>query len=664
MDLSGLNDAQRAAVTAPPGPHLVIAGAGTGKTRTLVHRVAWLIDQGAAPRSIVLLTFTRRAATEMLDRAAALVGPKARAVRGGTFHSFGHSLLRRHAPLLGWSEQFTILDRGDAETLVGQLRAELDLGGGKRRFPRARTLLGLYSKAENTGVPLADLLERDLPQYAQLIEPIERLRAHYAARKKDRDLFDYDDLLTKLAQLLREHPAARQAIVDRCHHVLVDEYQDTNRIQGFIAAMLSRGHGDLMVVGDEAQSIYAFRGATVQNILGFPRLFPKARQTRLEHNYRSVQLVLDLANGVLQTATEVFDKRLVSERDGERPLRLRCTDEDEQADHVVRSVLQAREEGVELSQMAVLFRSSHHANALELALTDAGIPTVRYGGMRFTEAAHIKDVVAVLRVLLNPLDELGWLRLLPWHDRVGPKTAARLVAHIVGPGEGRLRPEALQRVRAKAALLELDARLEGLRGQPPGVQLAEVVDWYSATHLPQLHPDDHPKRARDLESLLGLGDRYDTLEELLGVLALDPPAAAHANPDDTEDEQLVLSTVHSAKGLEWRHVTIIGLLDGSFPSGYALDDPAAMEEERRLFYVAVTRAQERLTLVCPDYGRRSQRFIAGPGCALLDDIPDVDGLVENQRHRPAVVEGEEGSAGGSRTVLEDEVAALADFFGL
>ncbi len=627
MDLSGLNDAQRAAVTAPPGPHLVIAGAGTGKTRTLVHRVAWLIDQGAPPAGIVLLTFTRRAATEMLDRAAALVGPKARAVRGGTFHSFGHALLRRHAPLLGWSPRFTILDRGDAETLVGQLRAEAGLGARGRRFARARTLLGIFSKRANTGAALDALLARDHPQYADDAPEIAALEAAYAARKKARDLFDYDDLLVQLAALLKAHPAARQEIADGCQHVLVDEYQDTNRLQGFIAAMLSRAHGDLMVVGDEAQSIYAFRGATVENILHFPRLFPDARQTRLERNYRSGAPVLDLANAVLKSARDGFDKTLVSDIPGEVPAWVRCRDETEQATHVVQAVLQAREEGTELSDMAVLFRSSHHANELELALAAAGVPTVRYGGLRFTEAAHIKDVVAVLRLLANPLDELGWLRVLPWFDRVGPATANRITAAILADGGGRILPGFLSRVKARPALLALDALLAELRPQSPAAQVESVVSWYGEDWLPRRHPDDHQKRARDLEALLSIADRHDTLDELLGTLALEPPAAAEAQPDSPEDEQLVLSTVHSAKGLEWRQVTVIGLSDGAFPSGYALDDDDALEEERRLLYVAITRARERLTLCSPETTSATRRFIAGPGCSLLEALPGFPALV-------------------------------------
>ncbi len=661
MDLSGLNEAQRVAVTAPPGPHLVIAGAGTGKTRTLVHRLAWLLDQGADPRGIVLLTFTRRAAQEMLARAAALVGPRAKAVRGGTFHGFAHTILRRHAPVLGWSQRFTILDRSDAEALVGMVRAERAPPTNRRRFPRSRTLLKLFSKRANTGRTLESLLLSDYPQYEDDLDGITAVGEAYAQRKKDRDLFDYDDLLVQLANVMKHHPAARQEIASRCAHVLVDEYQDTNRVQGFIAAMLASAHNDLMVVGDEAQSIYAFRGASVQNILGFPRLCPDARTTRLELNYRSTQPILDVANGVLVSAREGFDKRLhTTTPGGALPQRVRCRDEEEQAAWVVQQVLDAREEGFRLDDLAVLYRSGNHANQLELQLAAANIPYVRHGGLSFAEAAHVKDVLALLRTIVNPRDELSWFRVLVWFDRVGERTAERLIQQIVGDGAGRLRAEALQRVSARADLLALDGMLEDLRQQGATAQVATVVEWYRTTWLSRLY-DNPQERTGDLDTLLVLADHHDDLEGLLAEVSLDAPTKASARANDKEDEGLVLTTIHGAKGLEWRQVFVLSLLDGAFPSGYALDDGAAIEEERRLLYVAVTRASERLCLLQPTTTSSRRSFVAGPGCVLLDDIEGLDVLVESVSAATARPAGGLGPSGGA--VVDDAtVDRLAAFF--
>ncbi|HMV69215.1 MAG TPA: ATP-dependent helicase, partial [Myxococcota bacterium] len=600
MDLSTLNDAQREAVTSPGGAHLVIAGAGTGKTRTLVHRVAWLLEQGEAPDDVALLTFTRRAAAEMLHRVADLVGPRARGVQGGTFHSFGHLILRRHARRLGYTPSFTLLDRADAESLIGMVRAELGFTSTDKRFPRRGTITDVLSKAVNTGRDVQTLLERDYPQYVDEAEAIERIGARYAERKRAQDLVDYDDLLTLTARLLRDDPDARAEIASGCRHVLVDEYQDTNRVQALIACLLASAHGNLMVVGDEAQSIYAFRGAVVDNILDFPMLFDDTRVTRLETSYRSTPEILDLANGLLATAARGYDKTLRAVvPPGGRPQLVRVEDEHAQADLIVRAALDRREEGVDLGRQAVLFRSTAHAHLLEVALTQANIPFRKYGGLRFSEAAHIKDALSLLRIVANPRDQLSWFRVLGWCEGLGPKTAEALSASIAAADPPALRPDEHRKRRYHADLVDL-ARLldDAARLLPDPLPVVETcVAWYR-DRMPRLY-EDYRRRLKDLDSLPLLADRATTLEAMLSDLALDPVEEAERGDEVRDDEILTLSTVHSAKGLEWDTVYVLQLVDGAFPSGPALADADELEEEKRLLYVAVTRARRRLVLVQP-----------------------------------------------------------------
>jgi DNA helicase-2/ATP-dependent DNA helicase PcrA len=634
MDLSELDAGQRAAVTAPDGPHLVIAGAGTGKTRTLVHRVAWLIDRGEAPEGIVLLTFTRRAAGEMLDRVARIVGPRAHGVRGGTFHGFAATALRRHAELVGFPPGFTILDRGDAEGLVGMVRTELELGGKERRFAQKGTILSVLSRAVNTGASLADVLADQFPQYADDLADFERIGARYAERKRQQGVVDFDDLLVLLDRLLTEHPEARRRLSSAARHVLVDEYQDTNRLQARIAALLASVHGNLMVVGDEAQAIYGFRGAAVENILEFPQLFPGCGVSRLETSYRSSQPVLDLANGVLASATRGFDKHLVAAREGgELPVLLEVADEHGQADEVVRRVLAWREDGIELRRQAVLFRSSHHANLLELALSEANVPYRKYGGLKFTEAAHVKDVFALLRLVANPRDALAWVRVLGWFEGVGARTAQQVADAVSAAPQPRLDPERFRGRRWHADAVSLATLLHeaGDLVVDLGATVDKVVGWYRE-RLPGLY-DDGKRRERDLESLALLAERHRTLEAFLAETALDPVEEAEADAADREDEMLTLSTIHSAKGLEWEAVVVLQLADGAFPHGSALDDPDALEEERRLLYVAVTRAIRELVLVQPRFVRAAwgRGPALAPSCTLLDEIDGIDDLVTVER---------------------------------
>jgi DNA helicase II / ATP-dependent DNA helicase PcrA len=622
------NPNQQRAITAPDGPHLVVAGAGTGKTRTLVGRVAHLLEQGVDARSIVLLTFTRRAAAEMLSRAAQQVGPEALRVRGGTFHSFAVGLLRRYAPLLGYTSSFTVLDRSDAEDLVGMVRAELELGGTKRRFPTKGTLQNLLSRQINTGRPLAELLAEDTPQYVDDQPDIERVAARYTARKLQQDVVDFDDLLVLLARLLMDHDSARRDISGGCRHVLVDEYQDTNRIQARIAALLAVEHGNLMVVGDEAQSIYGFRGADVGNILRFPKVFQGCQLTVLDENYRSDQAVLDLANAVLDSAAEGYEKRLHSGRSGgPRPQLIEVDAPGTQAQFVVQRILALREGGTPLRQTAVLARSGWHSNLLEIELGRANLPFRKFGGLRFTEAAHVRDVVALLRVTANPRDSLAWFRIAQWFEGLGKKTAQTLADAAAA---GTLQPS-LVRPQQRPELAALLVLLDQCRrpGRSPALVLAALLDWY-LPRLPVIY-DDAVKRRRDLDAFSLLADNAADLDALLADLALDPPAGSEAEPDDQEDEWLTLSTIHSAKGLEWDAVFVLQLGDGDFPSGRSLDDPDGLEEERRLLYVAVTRARRDLYLLQPRF-RASGGFRAfDPGCCLLDELAEPDAVVDRVR---------------------------------
>lgn len=639
MDLDTLNAGQRAAVTAPDGVQLVVAGAGTGKTRTLVHRVAWLLEQRrAGPRDIVLLTFTRRAAKEMLERASNLVGHEAYAVRGGTFHAFAVRALRRHAQLLGYTRDFTILDRGDSEALVGLIRAELGLGGRGKRFPQRRTILKVLSKRVNTGRSVADLLDADYPQYFEYAEDFEKIGERFAARKRQQNVMDFDDLLVRLVELLTEHPEARERLAERCRYLLVDEYQDTNHLQAVIARGLHLTHGNLMVVGDEAQSIYGFRGADVRNILRFPEHFPNAEILRLEQNYRSTQPILDLANGVLDSATQGYDKALFTDvAGGDQPLLVDVTDETDQADCIVERVLELREAGEELRDMAVLFRSGFHSNLVELALSRADIPFRKFGGIQFSEAAHVKDVFALLRIVANPKDGLAWFRVLQWFDGVGGKTAEKVLNDIEETGV--FDPEPYRKRKYGGAFAYLHGIIEDagpMTGDMPAL-MEHLLEYYRPL-LEKIY-EDHRKRVRDLDTLAVLAEKYDDLEGFLADVALDPPQSAEVRKAQQDDEYLTLSTIHSAKGLEWGSVFVIQLGDGHFPSGQSLDDDDSMEEERRLFYVAITRAKRRLELIQPRI--RHSRWGSGgsQGCSLLEEVVDWPDYVQQRRWVPGPLPG-------------------------
>lgn len=616
------------------GPYLVIAGAGSGKTRALVYRVAHLVEQGLPPESILLLTFTRRAAQEMLRRATSLLDDRCRRVAGGTFHSFANQVLRRYATKLGYRDGFTIVDRADAQDMIGILRSELGFDQRGRRFPRKDTLLDLFSRQINTGRELEELVAMSCPQFNDELEAIADLSQHYRERKKTQNVMDYDDLLVELRALLVEHPAVRARLSATYRFIMVDEYQDTNRLQAHIAALLASAHGNLMVVGDDAQSIYSFRGADFRNIIDFPRIFPSCRTLLLEQNYRSTQPILDFANAIMAKAEERFTKNLFSELTSpDRPFFVRVADDYDQARFVAERILELREEGVPLAEIAVLTRAAWQSNSLELELRQRNIPFQKFGGLRFVEAAHVKDVCALLKVAINPLDATAWFRILQLYEGIGPATAQGIAQAVIDAGGDLGVLSRLKRFGRRVpagTLAELGEILAALADatQPLSARLEAAIQHYQPLMVRKY--DDAVRRQGDLDAVQTLAMRYTELEPFLSDLAIDPPETSRADGHpDTEDEHITVSTVHSAKGLEWHTVFVLDLITGRFPSMQSLRDRAASEEERRLFYVAVTRAKRQLYLLKPEeVARRGGYQELTELSSLLAEIADFDDLVE------------------------------------
>ncbi len=631
-----LNASQLEAVTHRNGPILVIAGAGSGKTRTLIYRVARLIESGVAPGSILLLTFTRRASQEMLRRVEHLVGDRTRAVAGGTFHSFANTTLRHFGAAIALKPNFTILDRSDMEDVLNLLRTRMGLASRERRFPKKGTLAEAISMARNKRRPLGDEIEADFPQLAEHREEILRVAAAYDGYKRERGLLDYDDLLYRLAELLEQHETIRRRLSETYRYIMIDEYQDTNLIQAELVRLLAATHRNVMAVGDDAQSIYSFRGANFRNLMDFPLMFPGARVVKLEQNYRSLQGILDVANEVISRAAEKYTKVLAAERRGEfRPLLVRAEDEHMQSRFVAQRILELREQGVELAEIAVLFRSSFHSFDLELELQRRDIPFIKRGGFKFIETAHIKDVLAHLRVVANPSDAVSWLRILMLVPGVGHRRAERLIEEIVDapePEKALMRAAESTRTSSRRtevggaqAAARLAAVLSALRGSPesrPAGQIALVLEYYLPL-MRENYPDDYPKRERDLEHFHTITERYRSLESMLADMALEPPSDSLGDvlAVDSEEGYVTLSTIHSAKGLEWRAVFLIWAADGRFP-GPQSAGPDDLEEERRLMYVASTRARDELYLTYPIYMfDRAMGHVVGRVSRFLEDVP-------------------------------------------
>ncbi len=603
-----LNAAQLQAATHADGPLLIIAGAGTGKTRTLVYRVAHLLERGVRPERILLLTFTRRSAQEMLGRAERLVGSTSRAVHGGTFHATAHRLLRKFGQQAGLPADFTIMDQSDAEDLMQLSRAKLGLGEKKKRFPKKATLHHVYSRHVNTEIPVPAILSEDYPQFREYEEDFSRIFADYTARKSERNLVDYDDLLLFWAMLVESNSALADKIASMYDHILVDEYQDTNQLQARILQGMCRAHRNITVVGDDAQSIYSFRGATIRNILDFPAQFSGATLVTLEENYRSTQPILDVTNTVISRAEERYTKNLFTKRTGgEKPWLVTAHDEAAQTRFVVDRILELHEEGVPLREMAVLFRAGYMIADIEIELTARSIPFEKWGGIKFLEAAHVKDVLAFLRILENPRDEVSWYRLLMLMPGIGESTARSAIESMAmaawdSDAFGRYAPPPRAR-DAHAALVQL---LDVLRNSPSDVEGAVTVEIARVRGLYddilRERYDRVEPRLSDLDQLQTIAGGYPSRAAFLSALALEPPqntSDVGFGASDTEDDILVLSTAHSAKGREWDAVFVIWAVDGWFPSARSLGDEEEVEEERRLMYVAMTRPRNHLFVTYP-----------------------------------------------------------------
>ena len=617
--MDSLNEAQLEAVQHGTGesagdtrPLLVIAGAGSGKTNTLAHRVANLIRHGADPQRMLLLTFSRRAAQEMERRVGgvlqkALGLPQTQSVPNlpwsGTFHSVGARLLRDYAGRIGLDESFTIHDRGDAEDLVGLVRHEIGLSSTKNRFPQKGTCLGIYSRVVNTRDPLLKVLQELYPWCTQWEAELKKLFGAYVEAKQQQNVLDYDDLLLFWAEMMAE-PALAQEVGGRFDHVLVDEYQDTNRLQAdVLLAMKPTGQG-MTVVGDDAQSIYSFRGATVRNILDFPHQFSQpARIVTLERNYRSTQPVLDASNAVISQAKERHAKDLWTDKAGsQKPQIVLVPDEAEQARWVAQQVLKAREAGLTLKSQAVLFRASTHSAALELELARRNIPFVKFGGLKFLEAAHVKDMLAVLRFAQNPRGRMAGFRVTQLIPGIGPATATRLLDAM---GEAAQPLETLRKFEVPAQAEQEWAQFTQLYTQlrnpqvawPADLELAK--DWY-LPQLERIHDDAHVRKL-DVEQLVRLAAGYASRERFLTELTLDPPQSTsdQSGAPHRDEDYLILSTIHSAKGQEWKAVHVLNVVDGCIPSDMATGTSEEIEEERRLLYVAMTRARDQLHLIVP-----------------------------------------------------------------
>ncbi|HXX42885.1 MAG TPA: UvrD-helicase domain-containing protein [Chthoniobacterales bacterium] len=637
-----LNEQQYAAVTASPGPLLVIAGAGSGKTRTLTYRVAYLLENGIDPRNILLLTFTNKAARQMLDRVANLLPIDASGIWGGTFHSIGNRILRRHGSALGYSSGFTIMDREDQKDLINTVVANAGIDPKEIRFPKGDVLGEIFSFVVNTETAMEELLAEKYPYFLPLLEKIKDVRGRYEKKKKATNSMDFDDLLEKTLSMLQQHEQIAAFYRRQFQFILVDEYQDTNKIQADFVDLLGRDHRNVMVVGDDAQSIYSWRGANFQNILEFPKRYSDAQVFKIEMNYRSVPEILQVANAAIAANVDQFQKNLQPTRQSNvgKPAVVALNDGSEQAQFVAQRILELRDENIDLNEIAVLYRAHYHALELQLELSRRGIPYQITSGIRFFEQAHIKDVISFLRIVANPKDEVAFKRLVKLLPGIGGRSAEnlwnswnkslnengaisswseRLLAMSVGP-------------RSKKHWTQLAHTLGEIapRGQPnpPSEMISSVVEAIYDDYA-KVNFTNYELRREDLNQLSAFARQFQDLNEFLSQLALISNVDAEAAPNQTADKEAVnLSSVHQAKGLEFHTVFVIWLTDGMFPSSRSLDARDALEEERRLFYVAVTRAKDELYLTYPhmrltggygDVFQRPSRFLKEIPNNLVED---------------------------------------------
>src|SRR4051794_38123761 len=653
-----LNEQQLAAVTAPPGPILVIAGAGSGKTRTLTYRVAYLLENGIDPRNILLLTFTNKAAREMLNRVANLLPVDASGLWGGTFHSIGNRILRRHGTALGYSSGFTIMDREDQKDLINTVVANTGIDPKEIRFPKGDVLAEIFSFAVNTEMPLEGLLAEKFPYFLPLLDKIQDVRERYEKKKKATNSVDFDDLLQKTLLMVQQNERIAEIYRRQFQFILVDEYQDTNKIQADLVDLLARDHRNLMVVGDDAQSIYSWRGANFQNILEFPKRYPDAQVFKIEMNYRSVPEILGVANAAIAANVRQFRKHLSATRESKtlKPALVALNDSSEQAQFVAQRILELRDENIDLNDIAVLYRAHYHALELQLELSRRGIPYQITSGIRFFEQAHIKDVTSFIRFVANPRDEVAFNRMVKLLPGIGNRTAENLwqawIADVVAgggePGSGVESASAAvteptysfgQRLLAMHVPTKskkmwtqlahtLDEIAPGGEPNPPSQMITSVVEAIYDEYA-KVNFANYELRREDLDQLAAFSRQFKDVHEFLSQLALISNVDAEAAPaQGSEKEAVNLSSVHQAKGLEFHTVFVIWLTDGMFPSSRSLDTRDALEEERRLFYVAITRARDELYLTYPhmrlsggygDMFQRPSRFLQEIPNALVED---------------------------------------------
>lgn len=623
-----LNTSQFEAATAVKGCYLIIAGAGTGKTRTLVYRVARLIELGHDPNSILLLTFTRKAANEMLKRASMLLDDRCSKIRGGTFHSFANLTLRKYAKAIGLDSAFTILDQGDSEDVINLIRSQDRFLTRDKRFPNKQTLNKVYSLSVNTGKKVEEIIENDYPHFLPLLDKILEIQKIFIQYKRNNNLLDYDDLLIYLREFLKKESPSVKALLSEIKFVMVDEYQDTNHLQAEIVKGLAKYNKNVMVVGDDSQAIYSFRGADFHNIMQFPKLFDNVKIIKLEENYRSVQAILDFANRINEAAIEKYKKELYTRRgSGVLPSIVAAATDNLQSKFIVEKILDLREEGVQLKDIAVLFRSSFFSFDLELELSKANIPFQKFGGMKFVETAHIKDVMAFLRIAVNPKDVISWYRVLLLHEGVGPKTAQRILdelstARITIKAEPDDQPEFKHHKLGPLFYLLYELQKKKYM---PSEMVQKVYNYY--WELFKANYDDWNKRKKDLDIFQNIVENYTSIDSLLSDMAIEPIIESVLDVDaaDKEEEYVTLSTIHSAKGLEWHSVFIIHAVEGYFPSARSVENLDSLEEERRLMYVASTRAKNNLFVSYPMnlYDREAGMTLSKPSRFISEISPDL-----------------------------------------
>jgi len=623
-----LNPSQFEAASSVNGCYLIIAGAGTGKTRTLVYRVARLIELGHDPNSILLLTFTRKAANEMMKRASMLLDDRCSKIRGGTFHSFANLTLRKYAKVIGLNSSFTILDQGDSADVINLIRSQDGFITKEKRFPNKQTLNKVFSLSVNTGKKVEEIIENDYPHFLPLLDKILEIKKIFTEYKRRNNLLDYDDLLVYLREFLFKGGPAVKALLAEIKFVMVDEYQDTNHLQSEIVKGLSQYSKNVMVVGDDSQAIYSFRGADFHNIMQFPKLFDNVKIIKLEENYRSHQSILDFANRINDAAVEKYKKDLYSRRgSGTLPNIVAASTENLQSKFIVEKILDLREEGVPLKDIAVLFRSSFFSFDLELELAKANVPFQKFGGMKFVETAHVKDIMAFLRIAINPKDVISWYRVLLLHEGVGPKTAQRILdelatARITIKAEPDNQPEFKHHKLSPLFYLLYELQK---KKYTPSEMVQRVYDYY--WDLFKANYDDWNKRKKDLEIFQNIVENYTSVDTLLSDMAIEPIIESVVDVDatDKEEEYVTLSTIHSAKGLEWHSVFIIHAVEGYFPSKRSIESLETLEEERRLMYVASTRAKNNLFITYPMnlYDREAGITLSKPSRFISDITPDL-----------------------------------------